>query len=78
MRDVIIIGAGGGGAIVAKELAAQGLDVLPLEGGHDSPMSSATGIISRTMPAIHSRDTFALVPRKEPGRSGSGNCHRTP
>jgi choline dehydrogenase-like flavoprotein len=33
MRDVIIIGAGGGGAIVAKELAAQGLDVLPLEGG---------------------------------------------
>ena len=35
MRDVIVIGSGGGGAVVAKELAAQGLDVLVLEaGGH--------------------------------------------
>src|SRR5688572_4828793 len=33
MRDVIIIGAGGGGPVVAKELAARGLDVLLLEGG---------------------------------------------
>lgn len=33
MRDVIIIGAGGGGAVVAKELAQQGLDVLVLEAG---------------------------------------------
>ncbi|MEU4454399.1 GMC family oxidoreductase N-terminal domain-containing protein [Nocardioides sp. NPDC023903] len=33
MRDVIIIGAGGGGAVAAKELAAQGLDVLVIEGG---------------------------------------------
>jgi choline dehydrogenase-like flavoprotein len=33
MRDVIIIGAGGGGAVAAKELAARGLDVLVLEAG---------------------------------------------
>jgi choline dehydrogenase-like flavoprotein len=33
MRDVIVIGAGGGGPIVAKELAARGLDVLLLEAG---------------------------------------------
>jgi choline dehydrogenase-like flavoprotein len=33
MRDVIVVGAGGGGAVVAKELAAQGLNVLMLEGG---------------------------------------------
>ena len=33
MRDVIIIGAGGGGAVSAKELAARGLDVLVLEAG---------------------------------------------
>ena len=33
MRDVIVIGAGGGGAVVAKELAEQGLDVLVLEAG---------------------------------------------
>lgn len=33
MRDVIIIGAGAGGSVVAKELAARGLDVLLLEAG---------------------------------------------
>lgn len=33
MRDVIVIGAGGGGAVLAKELAAKGLDVLILEAG---------------------------------------------
>lgn len=33
MRDVVVIGAGGGGAVAAKELAARGLDVLLLEAG---------------------------------------------
>jgi len=33
MRDVIVAGAGGGGAVIAKELAARGLDVLLLEAG---------------------------------------------
>lgn len=33
MRDVIVIGAGAGGPVVAAELAAQGLDVLVLEAG---------------------------------------------
>ncbi|MFL5781204.1 MAG: GMC family oxidoreductase N-terminal domain-containing protein [Thermoleophilaceae bacterium] len=33
MRDAIIVGAGGCGAVVAKELAAHGLDVLVLEAG---------------------------------------------
>jgi choline dehydrogenase-like flavoprotein len=31
--DVIVVGAGGGGPVVAKELAAQGLDVVLLEAG---------------------------------------------
>ncbi|HEY1828041.1 MAG TPA: GMC family oxidoreductase N-terminal domain-containing protein, partial [Acidimicrobiales bacterium] len=31
--DVIVVGAGGGGPVVAKELAAQGLDVVMLEAG---------------------------------------------
>ncbi|MBJ7520751.1 MAG: GMC family oxidoreductase [Solirubrobacteraceae bacterium] len=44
MRDVIVIGAGGGGPVVAKELAARGLDVLVLEGGaaHDRPREQWT------------------------------------
>jgi choline dehydrogenase-like flavoprotein len=33
MRDVVVVGAGGGGPVVAKELAARGLDVLLLEAG---------------------------------------------
>jgi choline dehydrogenase-like flavoprotein len=33
VRDVIVVGAGGGGPVVAKELAAHGLDVLVLEAG---------------------------------------------
>jgi choline dehydrogenase-like flavoprotein len=33
VRDVIVIGAGGAGPVVAKELAARGLDVLLLEAG---------------------------------------------
>jgi hypothetical protein len=32
-RDVIVVGAGGGGPVVAKELASRGLDVLLLEAG---------------------------------------------
>jgi len=43
-RDVIVIGAGGGGPVVAKELAARGLDVLLLEAGarHADPESEWT------------------------------------
>ena len=33
MRDVIVVGAGGAGPVVAKELGARGLDVLLLEAG---------------------------------------------
>ncbi|MFL5918755.1 MAG: GMC family oxidoreductase N-terminal domain-containing protein [Gaiellaceae bacterium] len=33
MHDVVVVGAGAGGPVVAKELAARGLDVLLLEAG---------------------------------------------
>ncbi len=44
MRDVIVIGAGGGGPVVAKELAARGLRVLLLEAGarHADPRGEWT------------------------------------
>jgi choline dehydrogenase-like flavoprotein len=44
MRDVIVIGAGGGGPVVAKELAQRGLSVLLLEAGarHASPRTEWT------------------------------------
>ena len=44
MRDVIVIGAGGGGPVVAKELAQRGLSVLLLEAGprHAAPRAEWT------------------------------------
>ena len=44
MRDVIVVGAGGGGPVVAAELAGRGLDVLLLEAGapHDNPAEEWT------------------------------------
>jgi choline dehydrogenase-like flavoprotein len=44
MPDVIVIGAGGGGPVVAKELAQRGLSVLVLEAGarHASPRTEWT------------------------------------
>lgn len=44
MRDVIVIGAGGGGPVVAKELAQRGLSVLLLEAGprHKDPRNEWT------------------------------------
>ncbi|MFB4315512.1 lycopene cyclase family protein [Actinomadura sp. 21ATH] len=44
MRDVIVVGAGGGGPVIAKELAARGLDVLLLEAGphHTDPRRTWT------------------------------------
>ena len=39
MHDVIVVGAGAGGPVVAKELAARGLDVLLLEAGPEWPDS---------------------------------------
>ena len=44
MRDVIVIGAGGGGPVVAKELGQRGLDVLLLEAGprHADPVREWT------------------------------------
>jgi len=41
MPDVIVIGAGGGGPVMAKELAARGLDVLVLEAGPRYPDSES-------------------------------------
>lgn len=51
MRDVIVIGAGGGGPVVAKELAARGLDVLLFEAGprHADPEREWTHLESEAL-----------------------------
>ncbi|HET7503954.1 MAG TPA: FAD-dependent oxidoreductase [Kofleriaceae bacterium] len=49
MRDVIVVGAGGGGPVVAKELAQRGLDVLLLEAGprHAHPRAVTQAVLAR-------------------------------
>ncbi len=45
MPDVLVVGCGGGGAVIAKELAEAGLGVVALEAGpwHD-PQRDFTGL----------------------------------
>jgi choline dehydrogenase-like flavoprotein len=60
VRDVIVVGAGGGGAVIAKELAARGLDVLLLEAGaRFADPERETGTTSRVMRTIPSVVIFA-------------------
>ena len=71
MRDVIIIGAGGGGAVIAKELAERGLDVLLLEAGpqhknserdfthFEIDQNSAFGGVFRFGPGDRTRQSWA-------------------
>ncbi len=57
MHDVIVIGAGAGGAVVAKELAERGLSVLVLEGGarHLKPADEWTRLDDDTANPITGR-----------------------
>ena len=71
MRDVIVIGAGGGGPVVAKELAARGLDVLAARGRRRaSPTPRTSGATSRTTPTTRSPATSASGPADRPSRRG--------
>ena len=78
MRDVIIIGAGGGGPIVAKELAARGLDVLLLEAGPVLPGPRARVDSVRERRQQRARRLLPLRPgRPVASRPGSGRRRRT-
>jgi len=71
MRDVIVIGAGGGGAVVAKELAARGLDVLLLEAGarHADPETGVDPLRKRgprSVPVGARRPDQAGVAARDP------------
>ena len=88
--DVCVIGAGAGGAVVAKELAEGGARVVVLEEGGDHPAESLTGR-PRDMMARLYRDGGQIATLGRPpivlplGRGvggttlvNSGTCFRTP
>ena len=80
MRDVIVIGAGGGGPVVAKELAARGLDVLLLEAGArnadpdsewtdlENDANGFTQAMTRTSSGHSGNTSFKPYPKSAAGR----------
>lgn len=68
-RDVIVIGAGGGGPVVAKELAARGLDVLLLEAGgrHADPESEWLRLENDANNPLSGTLRFGPADRTRPG-----------
>jgi choline dehydrogenase-like flavoprotein len=68
MRDVIVIGAGGGGPVVAKELAERGLDVLLLEAGapFDDPEAEWSRIQSDANNPLSGYLRFGPADRSKP------------
>ncbi len=68
MRDVIIIGAGGGGPVVAKELAERGLDVLVLEAGarHERPEQEWSGLENHMNSSLTGKLRFGPADQAKP------------
>ena len=69
MRDVIVIGAGGGGPVVAKELAQRGLSVLLLEAGarHGNPRAEWTHFENDANNPLTGFLRFGPADRNKPG-----------
>ena len=66
-KDVVIIGLGWTGSIVAQELTEEGLDVIALERGpwRDTPTDFAPGFASESLPSaafLPARDTGLTLP----------------
>ena len=76
MRDVIVVGAGGGGAVIAKELACRGLNVLLLEADRALPIRNMTGLTSRAMRTIQPVDIFGLGRLIDRDRHGCGSWRK--
>ena len=78
MRDVIVIGSGGGGPVVAKELAERGLDVLMLEAGaRNAAHRGGVGATWRATRTTRRRGYFRFGPSDLHEGRGCASCRRT-
>ncbi len=59
--DVLVIGSGAGGAVVAKELAEKGLDVVVVERGFEHTSDEFNGEMTDTMPLLYRKGTGLIT-----------------
>ncbi len=77
MRDVIVIGAGGGGPVVAKELARAGSTCSCSRRAPATRTPRRSGATSRTTPTTRSTATSASGRPTARSRRGCASCRRT-
>ncbi len=72
--DVCVIGSGAGGAVVAKELAEAGLNVIILEEGGYYPTSSFSHDPQRMLPRLYRHAGGAIIVGNAPIMYAEGRC----
>jgi choline dehydrogenase-like flavoprotein len=72
--DVCVIGSGAGGAVVAKELAEAGMDVIVLEEGGYYPTSSFSHDPQRMLPRLYRHAGGAVIVGNSPIMYAEGRC----
>jgi choline dehydrogenase-like flavoprotein len=72
--EVCVIGSGAGGAVVAKELAEAGLDVIVLEEGGYYPTSSFSHDPQRMLPRLYRHAGGAVIVGNAPIMYAEGRC----
>src|SRR5439155_1325548 len=76
LADVVVIGSGAGGAVVARELAARGRDVVLVEEGSFLTGKDFTGDPRSMIDLLYRNRGLAgaRIPRNERGCLGTGVC----
>lgn len=72
--EVCVIGSGAGGAVIAKELAEAGLNVLVLEEGGYYPTSSFSHDPQRMLPRLYRHAGGAIIVGNAPIMYAEGRC----
>jgi choline dehydrogenase-like flavoprotein len=72
--DVVVVGSGAGGAVVAAELAEAGLEVVVLEEGHHHPTESFNTSTTQTLRRLYREGGATATVGKVPVQFFEGRC----
>jgi len=72
--EVVVIGTGAGGAVVGKELAEAGYDVLFVEEGGYHPTSSFNAFVQESVPRLYRDASATVILGKPPIPYVEGRC----